>query len=75
MLNDAANNGQWTQWSSCTVSCGGGTRFRARMCGQQDCPSQEQNCNTQPCAPEPRLRGQCVLTNTDLYIYTQTHIT
>ncbi|XP_062592704.1 uncharacterized protein LOC134254174 [Saccostrea cucullata] len=49
----------WSVWSTCTVSCGGGTRTRTRTCtnpapenGGADCVgdrSQTENCNTQEC--------------------------
>ena len=52
------NTGEWSTWSECTKSCGGGTRFRVRMCGGSNCASQSQSCNTQDCDPEPNLRGK-----------------
>lgn len=45
----------WVQWSPCGVTCGGGTRFRFRICGNvynNDCPGdnfQKENCSTQHC--------------------------
>lgn len=48
-------DGDWTDWSECSVSCGGGTQTRtctdpAPSCGGADCVgSDTQNCNTQPC--------------------------
>lgn len=30
------------------------------MCGTDNCESQQQECNTQDCNPEPELRGVCV---------------
>ena len=52
------NTGEWSTWSECTKSCGGGTRFRVRMCGGSNCASQQESCNTQDCDPEPNLRGE-----------------
>lgn len=52
------NTGEWSTWSECTRSCGGGTRFRVRMCGGDNCASEQQSCNTQDCNPEPGLRGE-----------------
>ena len=51
----------WTPWTQCTVSCGGGTRFKVRECvlpavrGVQQCPGPDrlsENCNSAAC---PRL--------------------
>ena len=55
------NSGEWSEWSECTRSCGGGTRFRVRMCGRADqCEAEQEECNKQDCNPEPFLRGVCV---------------
>lgn len=55
------NYSEWTQFSSCSLTCGGGERFRTRTCtnpraqyGGLNCsglgPNREvQDCNTQPC--------------------------
>ncbi|XP_034336959.2 uncharacterized protein [Magallana gigas] len=50
----------WSAWSTCTVSCGGGTQTRSRSCsdpsplnGGAECEgdiSQTQSCNTDGCA-------------------------
>jgi len=43
LLNIVVVNGQWgswTEWGACTLSCGGGTRFRTRSC---DSPSPSDN--------------------------------
>lgn len=49
----------WISWSTCTVTCGGGSQERTRTCtnpspqyGGANCPSvgwQQQACNTQTC--------------------------
>ena len=57
-------NGDWSSWgdwSSCSVSCGGGTQTRSRTCsnpsatyGGSDCSgstSDSQSCNTDNCGP------------------------
>ena len=54
------DSGQWTAWSNCTKSCGGGMRFRTRMCGGSGCTVQRESCNTEDCNPEPGLNGKIV---------------
>ena len=52
----------WNTWSTCTKTCGGGTRGRSRTCsdptpacGGQDCTgggsSETEACNTGACGP------------------------
>ncbi len=48
---------RWTDWSSCSASCGGGTQTRQCVGGNEDCQSWKpecpasQSCNTQQCTP------------------------
>ena len=49
----------WEAWSSCTVTCGGGTQDRSRTCtnpapaeGGSNCVGEaadQQSCSTDPC--------------------------
>ena len=49
--------GEWTEWDSCPVSCGGSIQNRTRACigpfhGGANCTGpaeQSQDCNTDPC--------------------------
>lgn len=58
--------GSWSAWSTCTKTCGGGTKTRTRKITQQPanggaaCPplSESQPCNTQACpVPTFKVRG------------------
>jgi len=60
---------QWSDWSVCSVKCGGGIQTRTievqPQNGGKECPgSDTQTCNTDPC---PWRRGEC---NTDIGEYT-----
>ena len=57
--------GPWSNWSSCTVTCGGGSRERTRTCGnhamQGPCSGSGQEtevCNAQTCPPPTGTWGQ-----------------
>ncbi|XP_072306545.1 SCO-spondin [Eucyclogobius newberryi] len=57
---------QWSQWSVCTVSCGGGQQSRFRLCRSPPCSGlsrQSKTCNTQVClevgCPPGRLYREC----------------
>lgn len=39
----------WSQWRSCTRTCGGGHRRRARKCQIPPCQSDISDCNTHSC--------------------------
>ena len=55
------NYTEWTKWSNCSATCGGGSQTRARNCsnpppqkGGKGCEelgpaNQTQECNTDPC--------------------------
>ena len=49
--------GSWSEWSTCSKSCGGGTQLRVRRVANSETkggkcagePSEEQDCNTDIC--------------------------
>ena len=59
----------WTDWSTCNATCGGGTKYRTRNCdgpyhGGQDCvgePREVQFCSDNPCPGESSHEPQYCL--------------
>ncbi|CAH2281689.1 SCO-spondin [Pelobates cultripes] len=59
---------EWSPWSSCSVSCGGGEQIRVRECRREECNGkaiQSKSCNNQVCldvgCPPDRLYRECGL--------------
>ncbi|KAM4677962.1 LOW QUALITY PROTEIN: SCO-spondin-like [Discoglossus pictus] len=57
---------EWSPWSSCSVSCGGGEQIRVRECQREECAGkamQSKTCNNQVCldvgCPPDRLYREC----------------
>ena len=71
----------WTDWSTCSTTCGGGVTVRTRRCraplhGGSNCSGawrQTDTCNTQPC---PGICGHCgcPLVDKAMIIYWFTYI-
>ncbi|XP_062378705.1 thrombospondin-1-like [Sardina pilchardus] len=61
--------GPWSPWDTCSVTCGGGSQTRQRLCtdpapkyGGKDCvgpPKEEQLCNTEKCPIDGCLSSPC----------------
>ena len=57
--------GQWSSYSACSATCGGGTRTRNRICnggnpGTGGCPGTDEQtitCNSRPCASKLKVIG------------------
>ncbi|XP_053322587.1 SCO-spondin-like [Spea bombifrons] len=57
---------EWSPWSACSVSCGGGEQIRVRECHREECHGraiQTKACNNQVCldvgCPPDRLYREC----------------
>ena len=52
----------WSHWSTCSVSCAGGTKRRVRACRGEDCDGDSFEtavCDTQDCPPDPNDMRNC----------------
>ncbi|XP_072032520.1 isthmin-like isoform X2 [Amphiura filiformis] len=52
--------GEWTDWSRCSASCGGGRTERSRSCGFSCTSTETQDCNQQSC-PEIEYLGSQII--------------
>ena len=50
--------GAWGEWSSCSVTCGTGTRTRTRTCPDSMCSVAESSSETDNCPSNPSCMGK-----------------
>ena len=67
--NICGSREQWSEWGTCTQSCGGGKRYRERCFswtsgendGNRECAQDEEDCNVEVCPAV--VYGDCVCDN------------
>nr|XP_023660300.1 SCO-spondin [Paramormyrops kingsleyae] len=66
LCTDSGPGFDWSPWTACSVSCGGGEQSRSRTCRSPPCEGvrrQSKTCNTQVClevgCPPGRLYREC----------------
>ena len=55
--------GAWGEWSSCSVTCGTGTRTRTRTCPDSMCSVAESSSETDNCPSNPSCMGKIHIPN------------
>lgn len=70
----------WTYWTQCSVTCGGGIKTRYRNCsspepafGGKDCAELGVEVEKSPCAPD-RCPGRCTAGPTAIQCYTECNL-